>query len=174
MSAPKLASATARFANLHMTGGANHDPEITAQVAESQLASMYNAPPGKLNLTALRVSRPALDNLYALVGTDPMVYLKREPHWQGWTPEVIEWVAAVGKAAAERLAAEPKWNHFPPHKGTHRRATASTALEFLPLLVPIEPEVFISQHPIEACREWTPEVVAWVAEVGRIVAEWRS
>ena len=40
--------------------------------------------------------------------------------------------------------------------------------------MPIEPEVFISQHPIQACREWTPEVVAWVAEVGKIVAMWRS
>jgi hypothetical protein len=155
-----------------MTGAA--DPDFAVEVAELQQSSMYNAIPGSLNLTALRTSRPVLNNLYALVGTDPGVYLNREPHWRAWTPEVIEWVAAVGKAATERLAAEPGWSPFPPHKGTRPRVNASTALEFLPLLVPIEPEVFISQHPIQACREWTPEVVAWVAEVGKIVARWRS
>jgi hypothetical protein len=150
------------------------DPDFAVEVAELQQSSMYNAIPGSLNLTALRTSRPVLNNLYALVGTEPYMYLRVEPNWQGWTPEIIEWVAAVGKAAAERLAAEPGWSPFPPHKGTRPRVNASTALEFLPLLVPIEPEVFISQHPIQACREWTPEVVAWVAEVGKLVAKWRS
>ena len=74
--------------------------------AKNQLASMFNAPPGKLNLSALRVSRPALANLYALVGTDPVTYLRQEPHWREWTPEIIEWVAAVGMAAADRLVVE--------------------------------------------------------------------
>ena len=58
-------------------------------------------------------------------------------------------------------------------RGRTAGVTASTALEFLPLLVLIEPKVFMSQHPIQACREWTPEVLAWVAEVGRIVVKRR-
>jgi hypothetical protein len=150
------------------------EKEIAAMHAKNQLASMFNAPPGKLNLSALRVSRPALANLYALVGTDPVTYLRQEPHWRKWTPEIIEWVAAVGMAAADRLVVEgARVPPFPRHKRRHRRATASTALANLALLLPIEPEVFISQHPIEACREWTPEVLAWVAEVGTIVARWR-
>jgi hypothetical protein len=173
MPTPKLTRATAiRFARLHIDGAP--DPDFAVKVAELWQAAMYNAPPGSLNLIALRTSRAVLNNLYALVGTEPIVYLKREQHWQGWTPEIIEWVAAVGEAAATRLAAEPGWAPIPHDKGTRIRANASTALEFLPLLVPIEPEVFISQHPIEACREWTPEVLAWVAEVGKTVAKWRS
>jgi hypothetical protein len=72
MPTPKLTRETAiRFARLHIDGAP--DPDVAVKVAELWQAGMYSAPPGAFNLMALKTSRAALNNPYALVGTDPKV-----------------------------------------------------------------------------------------------------
>ena len=111
MPAPKLPRATAiRFARLHMDGAA--DPDFAVQVGASQLASMYNAIPGSLNLTALRTSRPVLNNLYALVGTEPWPPWAR-PLPPAWLPSQVGPPSPLTRGRTFGPPPRPPWSSCP-------------------------------------------------------------